>query len=130
MKNSSINSLVSHMTAHWRSMSEEPKLGKMILVKMVNQYELTNIASQNYMKFRSYNCIPNDLTKYCVSIGFLEKDKNDPINKIFVMNDYMYPSNYELGNSSFQTYVNNDKKAPFSSIFFEGWIYLEEIINL
>lgn len=125
-----INSLASHIAAHWHSMNEEPKLGKMILV-----YHLCKCYEDMFKYINSplkdphldnINCVPIDLNKYKISVGYLdkpnkgEKKQFNSNTRMFVAKDFMYE-----GERSFEL-----KRAPFTALHFDKWIYFEEIMYL
>lgn len=132
MNDKIIDSLASHVVAHWKSMEQEPKYGKMILVKYANdpygemfKYATTKDATIKDTHLENINCIPIDINKYKFSIGYIDKPTKSEkqllsSNRIFVAKDNMYE---DSGNFVI-------KRAPFTALHFEKWIYLEEILGL
>ena len=116
MKSKMINYLAQSITFHWHNMEEEPKLGKLILVKTTDQVN-------EEFQVEKFKCKPLDLNSYSFSIGFLDKS-NSSESKVFgdvmfVAKDYM-----------FQPYEREEKRSPFLPMFFEKWIYISDILNL
>ena len=138
MNDKIIDSLASHVVAHWKSMDQEPKYGKMILVKYANDpysemfkyYTTTigyggkgNLSGDSHLD--NINCVPIDINKYKFSIGYVDKPTKSEkqllsSNRIFVAKDGMYE----------ETKNFIPKRAPFTALHFEKWIYLEEILGL
>lgn len=125
-----INHLAVNIAVGWKGMNVEPKLGKMILVyhKSEPYEEIFNYVTKNdhirNPHLDNINCFPIDINKYKFSIGYLDKpNKNETKHfntKMFVAKDFMYEDGeyFDL------------KRAPFSEIYFDKWIYLEEILEL
>ena len=129
MNSKTINSLASHITARWRTMNEEPRLGELLLVELV--YDMINDISEHQDKNGNfYTFIPgNTNNTKTFSIGYVEKDRSwKGINgigsifkntKTFIVRDYGI-STSELGKHKF----------PFSPLTVKRWIYINEILDL
>ena len=127
MNDKIIDSLASHVVAHWKSMDQEPKYGKMILVKYANDpySEMFKYKTTKDSHLDNINCVPIDINKYKFSIGYVDKPTKSEkqllsSNRIFVAKDGMYE----------ETKNFIPKRAPFTALHFEKWIYLEEILGL